>query len=112
MKATVIGVVIVLEIISNRRREGVRICQDKDMNDAPESAYTRVAVIENQIEAQLIGSILSEQGIPHRIRSFHDTAYDGLFQFQQGWGVLYVQITDQQKALDILDDVRSTDASV
>jgi hypothetical protein len=80
------------------------------MKDDQESAYTRVAVIDNQIEAQLIGSILAEQDIPYRIQSYHDTAYDGLFQFQKGWGVLYVQIADQHKALDILDDVRSTDA--
>ena len=48
--------------------------------------YINVAILDNIIEAQLIGSILDEQNMPHRIRSFHDTAYDGLFQFQMGWG--------------------------
>jgi hypothetical protein len=42
--------------------------------------YIKIMVLENTIEAQLIDSILSEKNIPHRIRSFHDTAYDGLFQ--------------------------------
>ena len=49
-------------------------------------AYIKIAGLENIVEAQLMVSILEEKEIPHRIRSFHDTAYDGLFQFQKGWG--------------------------
>jgi hypothetical protein len=54
--------------------------------------YIKITVLENTIEAQLIDSILSEKNIPHRIRSFHDTAYDGLFQFQKGWGELFAPL--------------------
>jgi len=41
------------------------------MNQEP---YDKVDVLENEIEAQLLESILNERGIPHRIRSYHDTA--------------------------------------
>jgi hypothetical protein len=31
---------------------------------------------------------LEQRGIPHAIRTFHDSAYDGLYQMQSGWGVV------------------------
>ncbi len=42
--------------------------------------------LENEIKARLLESVLSERGIPHHIRSYHDSAYDGLFQLHRGWG--------------------------
>ena len=51
--------------------------------------FVKIANIENFIEAQVLESVLKEREIPYRIRSFHDTAYDGLFQFQKGWGEIY-----------------------
>ena len=52
------------------------------MSEIDKHEFINIAILENIIEAQLIDSILNEQNIPHMIRSFHDTAYDGLFQFQ------------------------------
>jgi len=69
--------------------------------------YINIAVLENIIEAQLIESILIEQKIPHRIRSYHDTAYDGLFQFQMGWGEICAPPSFKQEILEILNNVRS-----
>ena len=69
--------------------------------------YIKIAALENTIEAQLIGSILSEKNMPHRIRSFHDTAYDGLFQFQKGWGELYAPLKFKGEILEIIEIVRS-----
>jgi hypothetical protein len=69
--------------------------------------YIKITVLENTIEAQLIDSILSEKNIPHRIRSFHDTAYDGLFQFQKGWGELYAPLKLKGEILEIIEIVRT-----
>ena len=69
--------------------------------------YIKVAVFENATEAQLMESILKEQHLPHRIRSFHDTAYDGLFQVQKGWGELFAPPELEAEILSILNDVRS-----
>lgn len=41
---------------------------------------------KNEIEAMLLNEILNEKEIPHIIRSYHDSAYDGLWQMQSGWG--------------------------
>jgi hypothetical protein len=45
---------------------------------------------ENEAEANVIKSVLAEHGIYAEIKSFHDTAYDGLFQAQYGWGLIRV----------------------
>ena len=69
--------------------------------------YVKIIGLENIVEAQLMESILKEKGIPHRIRSFHDTAYDGLFQLQKGWGDIYAPKELKEEILDIMADVRS-----
>jgi hypothetical protein len=63
------------------------------------------------VEAQLMESILKEKGLPHRIRSFHDTAYDGLFQFQKGWGEIFAPPALKGEILDIMEVVRSEDGT-
>jgi hypothetical protein len=70
-------------------------------------AFVDVAVLENIVEAQLLESILTAENIPYRIRSYHDTAYDGLFQFQMGWGQLSAPFRYSQKILEILKEIRS-----
>jgi hypothetical protein len=75
--------------------------------DAKMDDYIKITVIENTIEAQLIDSVLSEKKIPHRMRSFHDTAYDGLFQFQKGWGELYAPLKLKNEILEIIENLRT-----
>lgn len=48
----------------------------------------KILVFENEIEANLLNSLLNERAIPHMIRSYHDSVYDGLWQSQSGWGHL------------------------
>ena len=48
--------------------------------------FKKILVLDNEIQARLLDSILAERDIPHRLRSYHDSAYDGLFQAHKGWG--------------------------
>jgi len=50
--------------------------------------YKKVTTLENEIEARLLDSILNERNVPHLIISYYDTAYDGLYQTQKGWGYI------------------------
>jgi len=68
--------------------------------------YVKVIVLDNDIEAQLLDSILEERDIPHLMVSYHDTAYDGLFQTQKGWGHVSAPAPFKQEILEILDAVR------
>ena len=69
--------------------------------------YIKVVTLDNEIEAGLLESILSERGIPHRMRSYHDTAYDGLFQTQKGWGCINAPESYEEEIKEILSDVRN-----
>jgi len=68
--------------------------------------YVKVIVLDNEIEAQLLDSILEERDIPHLMVSYHDTAYDGLFQTQKGWGHVSAPALFKQEILEILNAVR------
>ena len=59
---------------------------------------------ENEAEANVIKSILEQHGIYAEIKSFHDTAYDGLFQSQYGWGVIRVSEADLIEAKRIIEE--------
>jgi hypothetical protein len=48
----------------------------------------KILILNNAIEANLLDGLLKERDIPHMIRSYHDSAYDGLWQIQSGWGQL------------------------
>jgi len=50
------------------------------------SSSVKILQFENEIEAMLLDEILTEKQIPHIIRSYHDSAYDGLWQTKSSWG--------------------------
>ena len=58
--------------------------------------HVKILVLRNEVEAQMMDQALSDQDIPHLIRSYHDSAYDGLFQAQKGWG--HVEAPEELKA--------------
>ncbi len=51
-------------------------------------SYKKILVLENEIEAKLLEKILLEKKIPHVIKSYYDSALDGLIQLSMGWGHL------------------------
>ena len=67
--------------------------------------FGKILILENEIEAQLIDSVLNEQNIPHRIRSYYDSAYNGIFQAQKGWGVVEAPLSYKEEILSIFQDL-------
>lgn len=67
--------------------------------------YVTVIEFENVAESTLIQSILENEGIPFVIRSYHDSAYDGLFQFQKGWGRLEAPEEFKERILLLYKDM-------
>lgn len=61
-----------------------------------------VRVLKNQIEAQVVESVLREEGVRFVIRTFEDTAYDGIFIAQKGYGQVLVEEEDRERAEKIL----------
>ena len=68
--------------------------------------FTKVMVLENDIEASLLDSILNEREIPHIMQSYYDTAYDGLYQTQKGWGHVSAPAPYHQEIKEVVLDLR------
>ncbi len=68
---------------------------------------TNAGELQNEIEANLLASILDEEGIPHFIRSNHDSAYDGIFQVPLGWGRVEAKPEHHARITEILSDIRA-----
>lgn len=69
-------------------------------------SYQKVINLENEDEARLLGSILEERAVPHLIRSYYDTAFDGLYQSQKGWGIVSAPESYHQEIREIISDLR------
>jgi hypothetical protein len=93
------------------QRVQTTICSAPDLRSYPlikriaeNQAMKKLITPENEAEANAIKSILEEHGIYAEIKSFHDTAYDGLFQSQYGWGIIRVSETDFEEAQGIIQE--------
>lgn len=60
-----------------------------------------VLTLQNEMEASMMEEILVDKAIPHVIRSYGDTAYDGVFQLQYGWGTI-VSETEYKEEIEKL----------
>lgn len=50
------------------------------------SKAVKILEFANEFEAIRLSDILTEKNVPYLIRSYHDSAYDGLWQIQSNWG--------------------------
>ena len=66
---------------------------------------TKVRVLDTEVQAQLVGAVLTERGIPHILRSYHDSAYDGLFQGMRGWGHVEAEERFHREILTVIEDI-------
>ncbi len=51
-----------------------------------EAEYVKIVELKGELFANRVNEELSDKGIPHVIRSYRDSAYDGIFQQTLGWG--------------------------
>jgi hypothetical protein len=50
------------------------------------SKIIKILSLSNQFEAMLLDELLNEKEIPHIVKSYRDSALDGLWQTQSIWG--------------------------
>jgi hypothetical protein len=50
------------------------------------ATFQKIVVLDDEMQAQFVDSVLTDQDIPHVMRSYRDSALDGLFQGPHGWG--------------------------
>jgi len=76
----------------------------------------KIFTLNNKFEADLITRELEKEGITVLIRSFRDTAYDGIYIPQKGWGEVRVPEKDRIRAEEIIhaleDDLEAGKMSI
>jgi len=64
-------------------------------------AMVLLRVLDDRFQADLWCQALAVEGIPQLLRTYQDTAYDGLFVSQKGYASLYVEEADLARAREM-----------
>jgi hypothetical protein len=67
--------------------------------------FERIAALDDEVQAEALDALLAERGIPHVMKSYHDSAYDGLFQVSHGWGHVEAPKERADEVLQALKDL-------
>ena len=66
----------------------------------------KIAVLDSEVQAELVDSVLSERGIPHLMHSYYDSALDGIYQTRAGWGHIEAPLESRDEILSVIEDIR------
>ena len=65
------------------------------------SQVKKILGLENEIEAGLLDAELNRRGIPHIMKSYYDSAMDGLYQTYSGWGHIESEARFEMQIVEI-----------
>lgn len=69
--------------------------------------WKKLITLDNRFQADLLTDALGKAAIPFLVREYKDTAYDGLFVTQKGWGTVMVEETSMEEAKAITQELFS-----
>ena len=67
------------------------------MSDLDREEYEAVQILKSIVEADLMGKLLTDEGIPFYVREWHDVNNDGIWMEQKGWGWILGRKADEEK---------------
>lgn len=67
--------------------------------------FEKITLLNNEFEARLLEEILKDKNIPHIIRSYSDSAYDGVWQLQHGWGHIEAPNKNKDEIIAIYKEI-------
>jgi hypothetical protein len=67
----------------------------------------KILTLRTEAEAILLSGLLDQANIQHMLKSFHDSAYDGMWQTLTSWGTLYAYEEDREAILNIYNNMSS-----
>ena len=79
--------------------------ENKSMPLEQQQDMVRIHTVENRFEADLLIQSLRQENIPAMLRRFEETAYDGLFVTQMGWGAILVPGDYEKEAASVISRV-------
>ena len=65
----------------------------------------KILELRSEVEARLLSGLLEQKGIPHMLHSYHDSAYDGMWQTQTSWGSLDADDENREEILKIYNEM-------
>ena len=68
-----------------------------------EDRFVPIHTVNDRFEADILMDAMKREGIPALLRSYQDTAYDGLFVLQKGWGQILAPEAHAARAHEIVD---------
>ncbi len=69
---------------------------------------TPAGPVEGRVQAMQIVAILEQENIPVFVRTNEETAYDGLFVMQKGWGEIWVAENRLDQARQLMADLAAS----
>ena len=66
----------------------------------------KIVVLDNEVQAELVDSVLAEREIPHIMRSYHDSALDGIYQAKSGWGHVEAPESFRDEIVAVVEEIR------
>jgi hypothetical protein len=70
--------------------------------------WVKAGIVENRFEGDRVSQALNEAGVPFLMKSFLDTAYDGLYIPQKGWGAVMVPENFKEEAEKVIFEVKGS----
>jgi hypothetical protein len=78
---------------------------DKKRDNMSEEGTCAIHVAESRFEAEIITAALEREGITVICKPHEETAYNGIFVPQKGWGKILVPLSDRDRAEEIAQEV-------
>lgn len=72
----------------------------------PDDRLEKIAVLDSEVQAELVDAVLTDRDIPHIMQTYHESAFDGIFQAQKGWGVILAPPGFRDEILAALEDIK------
>jgi hypothetical protein len=69
--------------------------------------WVKAGIVDNRFEGDRVSQALKEAEIPFFMKSFLDTAYDGLYIPQKGWGAVMVPEELEGEAQRVISEVKN-----
>ena len=68
--------------------------------------FEKIAVLDNEVQARWLDSVLANRAIPHVMVSYRDSARSSFCQGERGWG--YVEATERysDEVAALLEDLK------
>ena len=91
-------------LVSEEAFHHMKVREEQERERLTHETFVSVKVVENTSEADRIRAILEQEGITAMVRTFQDTAYDGIYVKQRGWGYVAVPESERERAEELVEE--------